>query len=84
MIFSCAPRPEMNSYRAWQVELEVGGDGGVLEVPVIGGEEIELEVLGASVGDVLSVDHHAHERSHWGTARSSKTSMRLETGGHCL
>src|SRR5258708_32556697 len=28
------------------LELEVGGDGGVLEVPVVGAEEVELEVLG--------------------------------------
>jgi hypothetical protein len=32
-------------------ELQVGGDGGVLEVAVIGIEEIELEILGGLVED---------------------------------
>ena len=31
-----------------QRQRQVGGDGVVLEVPIIGGEEIELEVLGLS------------------------------------
>jgi hypothetical protein len=27
---------------------------------IVGGEEIELEVLGTLVADVLAVDHHPH------------------------
>src|SRR5262245_45485502 len=41
-----------------QRESHVGGDGVVLEVPVVGHEEIELEVLGALMLDVLAVDEH--------------------------
>src|SRR5215472_5557081 len=42
-----------------QVQGEVGGDGTVLEVTIVGGEQIELEVPGTLVLDVLAVDHHA-------------------------
>jgi len=40
-----------------QGEREVRGDGAVLEVAIIGGEQIELEVPGTRVLDVLAVDH---------------------------
>jgi len=36
-----------------QGERQVGGDGVVLEVPVIRGEQIELEILGALVARAL-------------------------------
>ena len=42
-----------------QAEGHIGGDGVVLEVAVIRGEEIELEVLPRGVTDVLAIDHHA-------------------------
>src|SRR5713101_58350 len=45
--------------QGWQVQGQIGGDGGVLEVPVVGGEEIELEVLGTLMADVRAVEHHA-------------------------
>jgi len=45
--------------QGWPVQGHVGGDGGVLEVPVVRGEEIELEVLRTLMVDVLAVDHHA-------------------------
>src|SRR6266436_5311085 len=41
-----------------QVQRQIRGDGAVLEMAIVGGEEIELEVLGALVGHVLAVDHH--------------------------
>src|SRR5438128_6339037 len=40
-----------------QRQRQVGGDGVVLEVPIVGGEEIELEVLRTLVLNVLAVDH---------------------------
>ena len=40
-----------------QRQRHVGRDGVVLEVSVVGGEEIELEILRALVLDVLAVDH---------------------------
>src|SRR5207302_1646848 len=40
-----------------QRERQGGGDGVVVEVPVIRGEQIELEILGALVLDMLAVDH---------------------------
>src|SRR2546422_7904914 len=39
-----------------QVQGEVRGHGGVLVMPVVRGEQIELEILRALVGDVLAVD----------------------------
>src|SRR5216117_2852291 len=48
-----------------QGERQVGGDGVVLEVPVIRGEQIELEILGALVLDMLAVDHHAQPEVPW-------------------
>jgi hypothetical protein len=41
-----------------QRQRQVRGDGVVLEVPIVGGEEVELEVLRALVLHVLAVDHH--------------------------
>src|SRR5262249_47132100 len=40
-----------------QIQGEVGGDGTVLEMPIVGSEQIELEVPGTLVLDVLAVDH---------------------------
>src|SRR6059036_244056 len=42
----------------WQRQRQVGRDGVVLEVPVVGSKEIELEVLRALVLNVFAVDHH--------------------------
>ena len=57
MVFSWAPRPQMNAYRGWQIQRQVRGDGAVLEMAIVGGKQIELEVLGALVIDMLAVDH---------------------------
>src|SRR2546428_11686987 len=39
-------------------EREIGGDGGVLEVAVVGRKQIELVILRALVMNPLAVDHH--------------------------
>src|SRR5438046_8336730 len=48
-----------------QGERQVGGDGVVLEVPVIRGEQIELEILGALVLDMLGLDYLAQPGVVW-------------------
>src|SRR3989304_1572115 len=55
-LFLCAPAAD-EGVQGRQVEGQVRGDGGVLEVPVVRGEQVELEVLGALVAAVLGVDH---------------------------
>ena len=45
-------------------------DRRVLEVPVVRGEEIELEVLPGLVRDLLAIDDHA-ERQSQGSSRSA-------------
>lgn len=42
------------------IEAEIGGDGGVLEVPVVGIKQIELVVLPRMVPDALAIDHGPH------------------------
>jgi hypothetical protein len=63
-----------------QIQGQVRGDGGVLEVAVVGGEEIELEVLRALVGDVLAVNHHAEPEIPLRNAQVVKEAG--DVGGH--
>jgi hypothetical protein len=44
-------------------ERQIGGDCGVLEVAVVGGEQVELVILGALVMNPLAVDHHPQLKS---------------------
>jgi hypothetical protein len=40
-----------------QVQRQVRGDGAVLEMAIVGGEQTELEVLGTLVANVRAADH---------------------------
>ena len=56
--FFLGTAPAHEGEQRGQAEGHVGGDGLVLEVAVIRGEEIKLEVLPGHVVDVLAIDHH--------------------------
>src|SRR5713226_8422743 len=58
MVFSCAPRPQMKAYRAGRSSARFVATALYSKWAIVGGEEIELEVLGTLVADVLAVDHH--------------------------
>src|SRR5262249_22250908 len=57
LLLRAAPTHEGKERR--QAERQVGRGGVVLEVAVVRGEQIELEILAGLVLDVLAVDHHA-------------------------
>src|SRR6266852_3584608 len=65
-------------------EREIGGDGGVLEVAVVGRKQIELVILGALVMNPLAVDHHPQiELPRLSLSRVSKPLTSESTGVHC-
>ena len=64
MVFLLRPAAADERVQRWQPERQGGGDGVVLEVPVVGREQVELEVLRALVPDVLAIDHHEIGRAH--------------------
>ena len=53
------PTPAGKGPQRREAQGQVGGHGRILVVPVIGGEQIQLEVPARLVVDVLSVQHHA-------------------------
>ncbi len=55
---TCSINLRLRTLEGGEVEGEVRRDGGVLVVPVVGREQVELEVLGTLVGHVLAIDHH--------------------------
>ena len=63
-----------------QIEGEVGGDGGVLEVAIVRGKQIELEVLGALVINVLAIDHHPESEVPLGDGQVVEEAG--DVGGH--
>ena len=58
-VFSCPPRPQAKGPQRREPQRQVRGHGGVLVVPVIRGEQIELEVATRFVIDVLPVQPNA-------------------------
>ena len=59
------PTATYERIRRGERERQVGGDSVVLEVPVVGPEQVELEVLRALMLDVRAIDHHAQPEVPW-------------------
>ncbi len=70
MVFILGAAAADEGVQGRQVEGEVRGDGRVLEMAIVGGEEIKLEVLGTLMADVFAVDHHPEPEVPLGIGKS--------------